>query len=325
MDKQAYQKNLIDNVVSSIEKNGGKDCLSSIILTGSFGRGEPTFSVSDDGGLVLKSDVEIALVFPRSSQKNDVESIISKVSSEFSEDLNLMTVNESRVKNAYNFNFSLKSPKYKTIFTYDLFNGSKTVWGKDFIGEKKITLDDVDKYEAKRLVANRIGELVYLQITGNSQNADYLRIQWKGKLMLAIASGWLICENKYVSSYHGQFDCLKLNSTKADEDIGSDFFGEYSKVFDFLREDGELYEVSDEKLREYVKNINEYFKKNNIGTPKVNSVSRLVKYVVKYIKSGMKFGVFGFENKILQALIEDYAGDFDKLKNDAIIWHNVLY
>lgn len=70
MDKALYEEKLISGVVSSIEKYGGKNCLSSIILTGSFGRNEPTYSLNANKELQLKSDVEVALVFPKSSQKN---------------------------------------------------------------------------------------------------------------------------------------------------------------------------------------------------------------------------------------------------------------
>lgn len=325
MDKAVYEKNLIGNVINSIERHGGKNCLSSIILTGSFGRSEPTYVMGVNGDIQLKSDVEIALVFPKSSQKKVVEALIQKVYAEFTEELNLMAVNEKRVRKAYNFNFSLRTPKYKTIFTYDLFNGSRTIWGRNFIGEKKITLDDVDPYEAKRLVANRIGELTYLQDTADSDKQDYLRMQWKGKLVLAIVSAWLICEGEYVSSYYGQYEKLKKRKEEAERVIGKGFFTEYDKVFNFLRENGEAYEVPDKILINYVKNIDQYFRKKEIKVPKVNSISRLLKYILKYVKAGMSHGFFGFENNILQSLIFDFWKKSERLSRDADIWYKVLY
>lgn len=324
MEKVAYEKNLIENVIASIEKHGGKDCLSSIILTGSFGRGEPTYTVDTSGDLHLKSDVEIALIFPKSSQEKKVEQIVHTVSAEFTEDLNLMTINEKRVRKAYNFNFSLHVPKYKTIFTYDLFNGSRTIWGRDFIGKKSISVAEIDPYEAKRLVANRIGELIYLQSSAHLDNKDYLRKQWKGKLILAIVSAWLICEGKYVSSYHGQYQ--KVHEKKEIENImGEGFLEEYERIFRFLREDGSEYEVPDELLADYVKRMDQYLKQRQIRKPKVNSISRLLKYTIKYIKTGMKYGLTGFEDNILQALITDYWQKSDRLSADGDVWHRVLY
>lgn len=325
MEKVAYAEKLIKKVIASIEKHGGKDCLSSIILTGSFGRGEPTYTVGGDGELQLKSDVEIALVFPDSAQKQTVENLIEAVSSEFTEDLNLMAINEKRVRKAYNFNFSLRVPRYKTIFTYDLFNGSRTIWGRDFVKENTVTASDVDPYEAKRLVANRIGELVYLQNSADESSKDYLRKQWKGKLILAIVSAWLICEGVYVSSYHGQYQKLYSKEKEAEKTIGKGFLREYEKVFRFLREDGSEYETPDELLVGYVKKMDRYFKQKSIRKPKVNSVSRLMKYTIRYIKTGMKYGLIGFEDNILQALISDYWNRTDKVTADADVWHKVLY
>lgn len=321
-----YEENLIKSVLASIEKHGGRKCLSSIILTGSFGRGEPTYKIDNEGHFQLKSDVEIALIFPKSSKKEMVERIIRDVSQEFDEDLNLMAVNEARVRNAYNFNFSVRVPKYKTIFTYDLFNGSRTIWGQDYIGLKDIKLSDVDVYEAKRLVANRIGELVYIK--NNTDDRDkkaYLKMQWKGKLVLAIVSAWLICEGEYVSSYHGQYKKIKGRISDIEKILGKDFFKEYDKVFGFLREDKPVYDIPDKKLVEYIKQMDQYFKKNNIDKPKVNSSSRVIKYLLKYVKSGLNYGILGFENNILQALISDFGKKSNALKKDADVWYRVLY
>lgn len=325
MEYIEYENKLVQDVITSIEKHGGKDCLSSIILTGSLGRGEPTYLIDSDGGIELKSDVEIALVFPDSVKKENVKSLITVVASEFQEELNLMAISEKRVRNVYNFNFSFKIPKYKTIFTYDLFNGSKTIWGQDYIGNSNVSLDAVDIFEAKRLVANRIGELIYLQNTSSQEQRDYLKKQWKGKLMLAIASAWLICEKQYVSSYHAQYDAIIKAADDVDEMLGCSFIDEYKKVFAFLRESKETYEVPDSQLKAYVQAINTYFIKKDINVPKVNCLSRYVKYFVKYLKSGMKYGLVNFENGILQALVDEYGSNDDAVNLTALTWHNVLY
>lgn len=325
MDKSVYEKKLIDEVIASIEKYGGKSCLSSIILTGSFGRNEPTYSLDSDGGLSLKSDVEIALVFPKLSKKKQVEELIKNVSSEFIEDLNLMPINENRVRKAYNFNFTLRVPKFKTIFTYDLFNGSRTIWGRDFIGEKVIALEDVDPYEAKRLVANRIGELTYLQNSLETEKKSYFRIQWKGKLILAIVSAWLICEGTYVSSYHGQYDKVKVHADEIESLLGESFLAEYERVFAFLRENGDIYEAPDKHLENYVRRMDSYFGGKKLDRPKVNSVSRILKYMSKYMRTKKQYGIFQFENHILQALITDYSCKDVRLNEDAEVWHRVLY
>lgn len=325
MRRAVYEEKLIDGIIASVEKHGGNDCLSSIVLTGSFGRGEPTYFTESNGELKLKSDVEIALIYPNLFQKKQIQRLMHNVSAEFEENLNLMPLNENRVRKTYNFNFSFRVPKYKTIFTYDFFNGSKTIWGRNFLKEKNISLAEVDPYEAKRLVANRIGELVYLSGYENGKEKDFLRKQWKGKLVLAIASAWLICNREYVSSYSEQNENLKKNVEKIEKLMGEGFWNEYDAAFSFLRESGEVYEIPDYKLMDYIKRIDQYFNEKNLKIPKVNSTSRRIKYIVKYCKTGMKYGIIGFENNILQALIEDYWKQSKRVFEDADIWYRVLY
>ena len=326
MTTQIYEKELLKNVLTAIENHGGRVCLTSVILTGSFGRDEPTYVFSEDGGFALKSDVEIALVYPKASLKKAVSKLIAEVSGEFEEDLNLMAIHEKRVRKAYNYNMSFKTPKYKTLFTYDLFNGSKTIWGEDLIGAKKVSLSEVDLYEAKKLIGNRIGELIYLQSTAdNAERKQELAMQWKAKLMLAMASAWLICEGLYVSSYRGQNRILEQNKKAVNSIFGEDFFEVYNKAFSYLRNNGMPYMVEDETLRGFVKQANGYLVNKNIGRPRIMTVSRLVKSCLRYARSGMHYGLFGFADNILQALIDGFSAGTEDTDAAAQAWHSVLY
>lgn len=321
-----YIETLISLVLESLLRHGGGTCLSSVILTGSFGRDEPTLVTTAEGGYELKSDVEIALVFPATVKKRRVQRLINRVSHEFKEDLNLLPICESRVRRICNYNMSIFPPKYKTIFTFDLFNGSRTIWGRDFIGTRSVGLEEVDPYEAKKLIANRIGELIYLQsVADNEAQKNAAKMQWKGKLMLAIASAFLICEGGYVSSYHGQWQVLREVKDAANATLGTDFVAEYEKVFCYLRDNGEPYEVKDELLRGYVKRINTYFQKRNIRASRVNTMARRIKRSLKYVKTGMRYGVSNYEDTILQTLIDEYCLEDCNIKTTAQAWHRVLY
>lgn len=320
MDKSVYERKLLKQIVSSIEDHGGRQYVVSVILSGSFGRGEPTYVEQPDGSVELKSDVEIGVVFPGYIRKGRVNKLIEDVSKEFSEELNMMPISYRRLCHGHNFNYTLLTPKYKTLFTYDLYYGSRTIWGKDLISQRKFSLEAVDPYEGKRLVANRIGELLYLR-----QNADVQQnAQWKGKLMLAMGSAWLLGQGKYVSSYCGQYERLKTLQA-AEKDLGDGFLAEYEKVFRYLRQNGGVYDIPENLLREYTANINRYFQRIGLCKPRVNSFSRMVKYVVKYVKSGVAFGWIGFENRILQALIDGYCSQAPFQYRAAQVWHKVLY
>ena len=130
---------------------------------------------------------------------------------------------------------------------------------------------------------------------------------------------------KYTSSYYGQYEKVKADREKAENVIGKDFVSEYERTVAFLRGNSDAYEIPDKLLLEYLGNIDLYFQKKRIKKPKTNSVSRYMKYIIKYIKSGMLYGFRGFEDKILQSLISDFLQGSDRLYRDAQIWHRVLY
>lgn len=324
MNRKEYTEDLLGRIISFVEANRGKELLSSIILTGSFGRGEPTWSEDGEGNAVLKSDVEIALV-RKPTVKNDVVlELCHKLWANFNEDLSLMIFSERRISNAHNLNHSLWESHYKTIFTFDIFNGSKTIWGKDFLGLKSVTVGDIDLYEAKRIVGNRIGELMFLT-EDDGKKDDYTRMQWKGKIMLAICSAWLVLNKKYVSGYHGQYKMI-TEDVMAAEELGVDFIEDYKQTFDFLRESKAPYEVEDHSIREYVKRIDALFLKYGIKQPRVNNVSRIIKNTLRYVKTGCKFGLLHFENNIISSLISQFEqGEVEKLRYTAHIWHNSIY
>ena len=321
---EQYEKKLMKRVVEEFLTNKEMKYISAIILTGSLGRNEASYLFDDDNHkYVLKSDVEIACVYKKN--KLAVEIMIKKVCDQFVEDLNIMPIGYYRVKHANNFNASIVPSKYKSIFTYDFYNGSKTLWGRDYISEKDIDISQCDPYEAKRIVANRIGEMVYLLYCDGKLNDDYLRAQWKGKVVLAIVTGWLICEKKYKTSYRMQYKIVLDNQVDIESVVGSNFVEHYKKVFLFLRESGNVYEINDVELRKYVRSINAYFSSKKLLKSKVNSFSRHIKYMLKYMHVCGVSGLRGFEDRIIQGLLDEFEREDIKIIETAQIWHKVLY
>lgn len=325
MRREQYEEDLMRRVISGILDHGGSDMLSSIILTGSFGREEPTYTVNEDGSFQLKSDVEIALVLSRNQYKKAVMQMIEEVSQAFTEELNLMPISAARIRKAQNFNYSLLPSRYKTVFTYDLFNGSKTIWGKDFLQENRVSLADVDPYEAKRLVANRIGELCCGCGAASDEAVSSFRRQWKRKVMLALGGAWLILNQEYVSSYRGQFDKIMSHKKAVNQALGEHFAEEYEKVFPLFQANARIYEVPDEMLKGFVQKMDQIFRTAGISRPKVNSVSRFAKYCAKYAKTGMRYGLVNFEDRILQKLITGFYEGHSDMDDTARVWRKVLY
>lgn len=322
INRKKYQNNLYDRLLKSFEYHGVLNVITSVIITGSFGRDEETYEVTEDS-IKLKSDVEIGVVYKTIKAGKFIWSKLDNIYNEFEEELNIMPLMERRMIKALNSNQSIISPKYKTMLTFDIFNGSKTIWGYDYINKKNVTINELDKYEAKRIVANRIGELTYL-LKKEPENV-YLKYQWYGKLMLAIGSAWLICNSKYASSATVQMQEILNNKEKINNLLGKSFVDEYYKCFMFLRQNGSVYKVKDQGLRMYIKNINQFLKKQELNKSLTTSTTRHIKYLRNYIKSREKCEFWNMENYILQGLIESYQNNSNDLYKFSNIWHNIIY
>lgn len=318
MEREKYEQELFGKILSSLKEQGFEKYVKSFIVTGSFGRDEPTYHMSN-GELTLKSDVEMALVCTNKNNMKAATKITEKTCNDFSEDLNFMIMKSSRLIKGYNFNFSIKPPRYKTIFTYDLYNGSKTIWGQDFLTSYKPTLESVDPYEAKRIVANRLGEYLYNK---KQNNADLDKI-WLGKTIIAIGSAVLLLKGIYKTSYHEQKDLIETNKEQF-EFLGKEFVDSYLTAFSYLREGSKEFLLCEEELCRYVNLVNEVFEKRNLHHPKINSFSRILKYYLKYFNKYKKID-FYIEDKTLSGLIKAFYIDKKSADTFAEIWHKVLY
>lgn len=316
MDKASYETQLFKRIFASLEKHRFQTCVVSVLLTGSFGRGEATYRYTQDG-VVLESDVEIGLLYKGFRNKKIAHRLVDQVSAEFTEDLNLMVFPERRIRKRHNYNHTLFTPRYKTLFAFDLFNGSKTLWGREYLQHGAVTLPEVDLYEAKRIVANRIGELIF-----QSGGKDPI---WQAKLLLAIGSAYLLCEGLYTSSYHGQHDRLLSKAAAVTAVFDEGFPEDYEKAFAYLREGADSFQIAEQALQRYVGAMDTYLKQKGITTPKTNCFSRRLKYSVKYLKCGMPKGFFRMEDKILQDLIQEFSAGNTAVIKTAALWHQVLY
>ena len=314
--KDKYMQNLVTDIVRVVAEFPGKDGIESIILTGSLGRDEGTFHFNENGEFILDSDVEIALVYKKGCKKQAAtlkEILINK----FKEEMNPMTISISRVNNKYNFNYSIIKPKYSSIFMYDLYNGSKIIWGTDLI--KNCTVK-YDKYEAKRIVANRIGELMYLkhiEKAGSKQNT-----QWECKLLLAIGTAYCIINDKYNTKYSEQYNII-YNTGDA---LGDTFIADYTQAYEYLRLGKDEYNVPYERLHQYVGRINNMFIGDLYSKPRINSMSRKLKYIISCIKHGKGLNPFNCEVTILDGLITSFINrDNDKITEYSNYWKYILY
>lgn len=318
MTIQEYEDSLLSRIVNAVKKHKYGSYVESIILTGSLGRGEPTYLITD-AGYKLKSDVELALVFTH--HKKQIYQLIDEVGKKFDEDINFMAIRKKRIQNQYNFNYEFFKPKYCTLFMYDFYNASKVLYGKDLIYRHKVSLDRLDPYEAKRLVANRIAETEYI----NARNDTYLTLQWKCKVISAIVGGWLILNKLYVSSYTKQMKIVYTHQAEFEAAFGKEFLDMYYKAYKFLRDNGDAFEVDDELLDDTVQKFGILYKKKYRGKSQTTTSIRYMKYMWKYMRYAKSVNIFDIENRIYNRILNEYCAGSDKLVKTADLWHKVLY
>lgn len=313
-----YEAALFSRIVNAVTTHKYSAYIDSIVLTGSFGRGEPTY-VINGSDFVLKSDVELALVFTHRQKR--VYKLIEDVKKDFKEDLNFMTIRIQRVLKKRNFNYELKSPKYNTIFMYDFYNGSKILYGPNPNFGFGIAVEKLDPYEAKRIVANRIAEMQYL----SEHNDPYLLLQWKCKIILAVASAWLILKKLYVSSYHGQQTAIHEHESEFTELFGHEFLELYDRAFAMLRTAGDPFTIDDAMLREAVRVFYRYFRTQHQKKSGTTTFARHLKFILKYIRKEKRLNIIDLEDRILENVLHEYCDNSPELAKTAHIWHDVLY
>ncbi|WP_156146432.1 hypothetical protein [Desulfosporosinus sp. I2] len=322
MDSLESQENYINGIINSLMEFGLGGIAHSIILSGSFGRYEPTYTVVNDEVIYL-SDVELVVVVKKVVYLKEARKICERAIRKTGLDINLMPITLERIRNKDNYNFKLsKKQELKTIFTYDLYNGSRTVWGEDYL-KSNVSLDDVDKYEMKRLIGNRIGEML-LYLEGKNKMAQN---QWKSKLILACVSALLVHLKLYKSSYKEQRNATLKANEEINSIMGTRFLKDYEYAFSFLREGGKEFNADINQLREYVDKISYLFNIEGINTPKSNNTMRKLNQYIKIFKN-RRFKLLimnNIEDYVYSNLINLFCSNNDEGFGYAKIWKQVLY
>ena len=81
----------------------------------------------------------------------------------------------------------------------------------------------------------------------------------------------------------------------------------------------DTYDVPSERLHTYVDNVNKLFITSEYKKPKINSVSRKLKYIISCIRKGKSLNPLNCEVKILNNLIKYFIN-----KDDRLIKYSIL-
>ena len=167
----------------------------SVILSGSFGKGEATV-IENDGYLQFLSDCEVIIIpnkyiFNRDKIKQFHESFFERTG---------LKVSMGEVMLSVYLLFPFLNRKLKpTIQNYDLKYGSKVIYGKDYLKRiPNFKFDDIPLWEGIRLLFNRMAEaLEHFSFKNPSEEMVY----WTNKIVLACQDALLISAKKYHYSY----------------------------------------------------------------------------------------------------------------------------
>ena len=169
----------------------------SIILHGSFGRGEGAVIVNN-GNLTFLSDFEITVVTPKHIGK-DLEILAFEVGKEICAAIGLWR-NKPGKYNSYR----VRKP---TIENYELKYGSRIVYGENYLDKiPDFKPEDIPLWEGIRLMFNRMAEsLNYFSVrykeSEPSEEEKRKLLYWTYKIVLACQDALLLSLRKYHYSY----------------------------------------------------------------------------------------------------------------------------
>ncbi len=175
----------------------------SIILIGSFGRGEA--SVFKSGcNLKFLSDCEV-LIIPNNHLFNQM--VIKKFCSNFLKDTGLEITIGGVLISIYLSSSFLTKKLRPTIGNFDLKYGSKVIYGFNYLDQiADIEPNDIPIWEGIRLMLNRIAEaLAHFSLEKPDEDMFF----WANKIILANQDALLILYKNYDSSYSSRNNLFK--------------------------------------------------------------------------------------------------------------------
>lgn len=186
------------------------DAVQSLVLVGSFGRGEGTVERDDDGISPL-NDYDVVVICEKSSKlrNNQIRRKLCRLSSTLADELSIRFVDLILRFDEDMF------PLEPTKFNYDMQHGYHVFYGKDLIADRPpITVGDISDEEIRRLLLNRLTcilECAEVDSMGNVrplQDPSFLYHQ-TAKSIFAMIDSVLIAEGRYTPSYRTKPERIK--------------------------------------------------------------------------------------------------------------------
>lgn len=168
----------------------------SIILSGSFGKGEATVIDKNSGELKFLSDCEI-IIIPYKYIFNRRK--IDEFELNFYRRTGLKINIWGWTQTFYLVLPFLNEKMKPTMINYDLKYGSKVIYGKNYLERiPNFKPEDIPLWEGIRLLFNRMAESLELF---SLENPNEEMVFWTDKIVLACQDALLLCSGTYNSSF----------------------------------------------------------------------------------------------------------------------------
>ncbi len=173
----------------------------SIILYGSFGRGEGSVMIRD-GQLYFLSDYEFNVVTLSPFYRSLLARLSHQLTTELGVDVSLRWARPDYMRTRRVGPLPM-GPVATSIFLYESRYGSQTLYGPDIIrSSPDIDPCQISLANATKLVLNRMAESLYYMPKANNATLDDLEIfRWINKTILACAESLLLLRGQYHYSY----------------------------------------------------------------------------------------------------------------------------
>ena len=197
---------IIDQVIQSQMLRIVKEITSrikpdSIVLRGSFGRGEGSVMVRN-GSPHFLSDYEIDVTAISPFHRALFAKLTRELSDEFAVQTGIRWMRPDCLFRDRIGPFPIGKAK-PTISLYEFRYGSRVLWGRDLFSEgPEVNPDEIDLMSGLTLLLNRMAEsLFYMSLEDDYIDSEGFTYYWINKTILACAESILLVLNRYHYSY----------------------------------------------------------------------------------------------------------------------------
>jgi hypothetical protein len=190
-----HMRRIVDEITTRMSPD-------SIILRGSFGRGEGSIMIRE-GKPHFLSDYEIDVTTKSPFHRSLFARLTKKLSDEFGMQAGIRWMRPDCFIKDRIGPFPIGEAK-PTISLYEFRYGSQVLWGRDlFADSPPINPDDINLMSGLNLLLNRMAEsFFYMSLDDDYMDSEGLTYYWINKAVLACAESILLVNRKYHFSYH---------------------------------------------------------------------------------------------------------------------------